>query len=201
MNSNSFPIVALGASAGGIQALNEFFSHVSPKLNFAFVVITHLKRNSKSALDKIISRNTTMPVNWATDGQAIEPNQVYVLPVNKYMTIEHGKFQLVDRDPLNKINNAIDIFFESLAKAKDGKSIGIILSGAGTDGTTGAIHMYNQGGLVMAQDLASAEIDGMPYWAILKDHVRFILPPGELAKTLPKLTISQEGQQSKLTRS
>ena len=192
MKIDSFSIVALGASSGGIQALTEFFSSVSPKLNTAFIVVTHLKREAESVLDKILARSTAMSVSWVTDGQTIEPNHVYVLPVNKYMTIECGKLQLVDRDPLKRINNAIDIFFKSLAKDKDGNSIGIILSGAGSDGTEGAIHIHSQGGFVMAQNLASAEVDSMPYWVALKDHVQFILAPKELAKTLELLLISRE---------
>lgn len=201
MKSNSLPVVALGASAGGIQALIEFFSHVSPKLNVAFVVVTHLKRDSISVLDQILARNTTMPVSWSTENQVLEPNHVYILPVSKYMTLENGKFQLMDRDPLKKANKAIDIFFQSLANDKDGKSIGIIFSGAGSDGTQGAIHMHQQGGLVMAQDPATAEIDSMPQWAIMKDHVQVVLSPKELAKTLPKVLVGQETQQSKPTRS
>jgi chemotaxis response regulator CheB len=194
MKSNSFPIVALGASAGGIKALNEFFSYMSSESNLAFIVITHLKRDSESVLDKILARTTTMPVSWATNNQVVEPNHIYVLPVSKYMTTKNGRLQLVDRHPLNRINNAIDIFFESLAKARDAKSIGIIFSGGGSDGTQGAICIHNKGGLVMAQDLATAEIDSMPSWAIMKDHVQFVLSPKELARTLLKLTTNQENK-------
>lgn len=195
MKGGSFSTVALGASAGGIQALTEFFVNVSQQSNLAFIVVTHLKREAESILDKILAKSTSMPVSWATDDQTIEPDRVYVLPPNKYMTIEQGRLQLTDRDPLNRINNAIDIFFESLAKDQDGKSIGIIFSGAGSDGTQGAIHMYNQGGIVMAQDPATAEIGSMPQWAILKDHIQLALSPKELAKALPKVVSHQSNVQ------
>lgn len=137
-----------------------------------------------SIADQLLGKYTALPISWAADGQRVRAKQIYMLPPGKYMTLESGKLHVFDRDPDNLYNAAIDIFFKSLAQDKDGHSIGIVLSGAGSDGTNGALDLYQNGGIVMVQDPASAAFSSMPANAILKDHVQCILPPKELAQAV-----------------
>ena len=187
MGKSPFYVVALGASAGGHQALWEFFAHLSPMPNVAFVIIQHLKADALSIADQLLAKYTAIPVAWAYDQQRLQPNHIYLLPPGKYMTLLGGKLQVVDRNPLNKINRAIDIFFQSLADQQDGHGIGIILSGAGSDGTQGAIYMHQQGGRVLVQDPATADFPSMPVTAIVNDHIELIRSPQELARAVHRL--------------
>ncbi|RYE15726.1 MAG: chemotaxis protein CheB [Sphingobacteriaceae bacterium] len=180
-------MVALGASAGGHQALWEFFANLPHVPDVAFIVIQHLKADVPSTADQLLTRYTNLPIAWAKDQQPIQPYHIYLLPPGKYMTVSGTTLQVIDRDPLSKINRAIDIFFRSLADQYDGHSIGIILSGAGSDGTQGAIHMHQQGGQVLVQDPATAEFSSMPVSAIVKDHIKLIAAPQELAYSIKKL--------------
>lgn len=187
MSESPLYIVALGASAGGHQALWEFFANLPHVPDVAFIVIQHLKADVPSIADQLLARYTNLPIAWAKDQQPIQPYHIYLLPPGKYMTVSGTSLQVVDRDPLSKINRAIDIFFRSLADQYDGHSIGIILSGAGSDGTQGAIHMHQQGGQVLVQDPATAEFSSMPVSAIVKDHIKLIAAPQELAYSIKKL--------------
>lgn len=187
MSESPLYIVALGASAGGHQALWEFFANLPHVPDVAFIVIQHLKADVPSIADQLLARYTNLPIAWAKDQQPIQPNHIYLLPPGKYMTVSGTILQVIDRDPLSKINRAIDIFFKSLADQYDGYSIGIILSGAGSDGTQGAIHMHQQGGQVLVQDPATAEFSSMPVTAIVKDHIKLIAAPQELAYSIKKL--------------
>lgn len=187
MSESHLYIVALGASAGGHQALWEFFANLPHVPDVAFIVIQHLKADVPSIADQLLTRYTNLPIAWAKDQQPIQPNHIYLLPPGKYMTVSGTTLQVIDRDPLSKINRAIDIFFTSLADQYDGHSIGIILSGAGSDGTQGAIHMHQQGGQVLVQDPATAAFSSMPVTAIVKDHIKLIAAPQELAYSIKKL--------------
>lgn len=187
MSESPLYIVALGASAGGHQALWEFFANLPHVPDVAFIVIQHLKADVPSTADQLLTRYTNLPIAWAKDQQPIQPNHIYLLPPGKYMTVSGTTLQVIDRDPLSKINRAIDIFFKSLADQYDVHSIGIILSGAGSDGTQGAIHMHQQGGQVLVQDPATAEFSSMPVTAIVKDHIKLIAAPQELAYSIKKL--------------
>lgn len=177
-------MVALGASAGGHQAVWEFFAGLPPMPQAAFIIIQHLKANTVSIADQLLSKYTTMPIAWAANGQLVEPNQIYILPPGKYMTLQAGRLQVTNRGSFNKINQAVDIFFESLSQQQDGHGIGIILSGAGSDGAQGAVHMHQQGGRVLVQDPVSATFSSMPYWTIRKDHVQVIASPQGLAQAV-----------------
>ena len=187
MVKKPFYIVALGASAGGHQALWEYFDHLPTHLPVAFVVILHLKADVPSIADELLAKHTALPVQWASDGQALRPHQIYLLPSAKYMTLQAGRFQLTDRNPADKTNRAIDIFLTSLAQDWDGYSMGIILSGAGSDGTLGALELHEKGGMVMAQEPESAIIASMPQWVIQKDHVEWVATPTQLAYILTRL--------------
>lgn len=192
MSEQPFYVIALGASAGGHQALWKFFAHLSPLPNVAFVVIQHLKADALSVADQLLAKYTTLHVGWAQDQQRLQANHVYLLPPGKYMTLAGRKLQITNRSPLNKINRAIDIFFTSLADQQDGHGIGIILSGAGSDGTQGAICMHQRGGKVLVQDPATADFPGMPLSAILNDHIALICSPEELARSVADLVTASE---------
>lgn len=184
LNRKKFYIVAIGLSAGGLEPLHNFFSQIPSDSGMAFIVIPHLNREYISVADKLLAKHTAMPVCWASQGQAITPDCVYMLPVNKMMTIADGYLQLQTRLAEDKINWAVDIFFKSLAKAEKAHAIGIILSGAGSDGTRGAIAIHNEEGLVMVQDPQTAEFSSMPRSAILHDHPTYISSPKRLARSL-----------------
>lgn len=184
LNGDKFYIVAVGLSAGGLEPLYDFFSEIPADSGAAFVVIQHLNRNYVSIADKLLSKHTVLPVCWATHQQQVRPNQVYLLPVNKMMTIEKGFLQLADRVPGDRSNWAVDIFFNSLAKGEKAYAIGIVLSGAGSDGSLGAIQIHNKEGQVMVQDPQTAEFTSMPQSTILKDHPTQILSPKRLAQAL-----------------
>ncbi len=183
-SDEKFYITAIGVSAGGLAPLHQFFAHIPADSGISFIVIPHLNRDYVSMADKLLAQHTSMPVGWAIEGQLVEPNHVYLIPVNKMMTIETGHLYLQDRPVEDKSNWAVDIFFKSLASAHQAYAIGILLSGAGSDGTLGAIAIHNQQGMVMVQDPQTAEFTGMPESAILRDHPSQILSPKRLAQAL-----------------
>ena len=195
LNRKKFYIVAIGLSAGGMEPLHRFFSQIPPDSGMAFIVIPHLNREYVSVADRLLAKHTTMPVYWARQGQAVTPNCVYMLPVNKMMTIVDGHLQLQTRQVKDKANWAVDIFFKSLAKSEKAYAIGIILSGAGSDGTLGAIAIHNGDGQVMVQDPETADFSAMPKSAMIHDHPTHILPPKRLAESLMNLVaeLDQEG--------
>ena len=184
---SKFFIVAIGFSSGGTEDLYEFFSCIPPQPNIAFVIIQHLGRNYVSVRDKLLAKHTDMPVSWATDHHLVEPNHIYMLPVNMFMTIKDGYLETYEREASDKSNWAVNIFFHSMAENVEAMGIGIILSGAGSDGTLGAIHMNQKDGTILVQDPETAEFRGMPDSAILKDHPTRILSPKKLALALMDL--------------
>ncbi|AUD06634.1 chemotaxis protein CheB [Spirosoma pollinicola] len=184
LTETKFYIVAIGVSAGGLDPLHSFFSQIPPDSGIAFVVIAHLNRDYTSLADILLARHTTMPVCWATQGQEVRPNCVYILPINKMMSIEDGLLHLENRLVDQRANWSVDLFFKSLAKGEKAQAIGIILSGAGSDGTLGAIAIHNEQGLVMVQGPQTAEFTSMPQSAILRDHPTHILSPERLAHAL-----------------
>ena len=192
LNEEKFYIVAIGVSAGGLEPLHSFFSQIPPDSGIAFVVIPHLNRDYVSQAAKLLAKHTTMPVCWATQGQEVRPNCVYMLPINKIMTIDDGCLHLKDRLVEQRANWSVDIFFKSLAKGQKAQAIGIILSGAGSDGTLGAIAIHNEQGQVMVQDPRTADFTSMPQSAILEDHPTQILSPKRLAHALIAFVSSKE---------
>lgn len=158
--------VAIGASAGGLEALQEFFQHMPTNTGVAFIVIQHLSPDFKSVMDELLGRCTGMKIFNAMDGVAVQANTVYLIPPRKNMMIAEGKLLLVDQMPDNGLNFPIDIFFRSLAEDQHHRSIGIILSGTGSDGSRGLQAIKEVGGLVMTQEPNSAKFDGMPYSAV-----------------------------------
>jgi two-component system CheB/CheR fusion protein len=174
---NEHYIVAIGASAGGLEAIHEFFDNMPQHNSISFVVIQHLSSDYKSLLVELISKHTHMKVFEAEHEMTVHRECVYIIPNNKIMTIGEGKIHLVTKTQQKQPNTAIDSFLFSLAEDQKEKAIAIILSGTGTDGTKGTDAIKAAGGMVMVQDPLSAKFDGMPNSAIAAGNADFILPP------------------------
>jgi two-component system CheB/CheR fusion protein len=164
--SRSFPIVGIGASAGGLEALEQFLGHVPKECGLGFVVVQHLDPIHKGILVELLQRNTPMPVVQIKDRMKIEPDHVYVIPPNKDLSILHGVLHLLEPAAPRGLRLPIDFFFRSLAEDQHERSLGVILSGMGSDGTLGLRAIKENGGVVFVQTLASAKFDSMPRMAI-----------------------------------
>jgi two-component system, chemotaxis family, CheB/CheR fusion protein len=180
-------VVAIGASAGGLEAFTELLTHLPNDTGMAFVLVQHLDPKHESMLTELTSRSTKMPVLQVKNGMGIEPNHVYVIPPNTTMTIYDHTLQLKAREEIRGQHMAVDSFMRALAEAQGNKAIGVILSGAGTDGTLGLAEIQAQGGVTFAQDETSAKYDGMPRSAIATGSVDFVLPPAEIARELTRI--------------
>ncbi|WPD24742.1 MAG: chemotaxis protein CheB [Candidatus Electrothrix scaldis] len=174
-----FPVVGIGASAGGLAALEAFFSAMPPDTGMAFVVVQHLSPDFKSLMDKLLARHTTMPIHRVEDGITLEKNAIYLIPPRCVMTMNEGQLYLQER--VNQhLTLPVDIFFESLAKAAGPQAVGIILSGTGSDGSRGIQAIHDAGGLVLAQTVESAQFDGMPREAISTGICDYVITPAEM---------------------
>ena len=193
-NSNDFYVVGIGASAGGHDALKDFFSHMPPDTGMAFVVVTHLLRTHKSILPRILSRFTAMPVLRMKGVDMLKPNTVFVLPENASADVKNGMLLLKPRKDDEIINKTIDEFFHALAEDQQEKAIAIVFSGMGTDGADGVQTIHAHGGIVLVQEPGSTAFKSMPDAAIRSDHPDEILPPAQLAENLLKI-ISEKRQQ------
>ena len=173
-------IIGIGASAGGLEALQQFFSCMPPNSGLSFVVVQHLSPDYKSLMADILSKHTEMTVCQADNGTPVEPDTVYLIPPKKYMTVKDSR--LVLSDAPGTLNHPIDAFFHSLAEEKREHAIAVVLSGTGTDGTNGVKAVKELGGLVIAQDPESAKFDGMPRSVINAGLADFVLSPEEIAE-------------------
>jgi len=184
--STSCPIIGIGASAGGLAAFESFFSNMPMGLHpdCSFVVVQHLSPDHKSILSEIIGRYTIMHVTEAEEGMIVQPNCVYIIPPNHDIALINGTLQLLEPTQVRGQRLPIDFFFRSLAADLHERSIGIILSGTGSDGTQGIMAIKKEGGMVMVQNIDSAQFDGMPSSAIATGLVDFELPPEEMAAVL-----------------
>ncbi len=165
-HSVGFPIVAIGASAGGLEAIEQFLKKVPSDTGMAFILIQHLDPTHKSILTDLIKRVTAMHVMEVTDGMKVAPNCTYVIPPNRDMGILHGRLQLIEPLAKRGMRLPIDYFFRSFAQDQEDKAICIVLSGTGSDGTLGLKAVKEKGGMVMVQDPKTAKYDGMPRSAI-----------------------------------
>ncbi|MEO0535730.1 MAG: CheR family methyltransferase [Cyanobacteria bacterium P01_A01_bin.123] len=180
----AFPVVGIGASAGGLEAFTQLLNHLPATTGMAFVLVQHLDPNQRSLLSEIIARATQMPVQDVQNGLAIAPNQVYVIPPNTEMTIIEGCFQLQPRPRSRSGSRVIDTFFSALAQERGNKAIGVVLSGGDADGTLGLEAIKAAGGITFAQSEASAQVKSMPHTAIATGQVDFIQTPDIIAQTL-----------------
>lgn len=180
----SFPVVGIGASAGGLEALKVLLENLTDSTGMAFVIIQHLAPNQVSLLTEILSRSTQMTVHKATQGVKVEPNHVYVIPPDNSMTIEGDALQL---HPRGQDQKGIDTFFASLAVDRKTQAIGVVLSGTGADGTEGLKAIKAEGGLTFVQDPETAQYPGMPQSAIAAEAAYFIMPPEKIGKELVRI--------------
>jgi two-component system CheB/CheR fusion protein len=178
--STGFPIVGIGASAGGLEALELFFGNIPIDSGLAFVVIQHLDPNHVGIMPELLQRTTEMKVVQTTDHLKVQPNHVYVIPPNKSMSILNGYLHLFDPVEIRGLRLPIDYFFRSLADDQHEKSVGIVLSGMGSDGSLGLKAIKEKNGLVLVQDPLTSKFDGMPLSAINSVLVDIMAAANEL---------------------
>jgi len=180
----SFPVVGIGASAGGLEALNIFFSSMPPDSHIAFVVIQHLSPQHKSIMASLLEKHTRMIVRQIEDGMKLRSDHVYLNPPGKNVAIFNRSLHLLEPVKSSTINMPIDFFFRSLSEDQGEKAIGIILSGTASDGTLGIKAIKGEGGMAMVQQPDTAKYDGMPRSAVQTGLVDFILPVEKMPETL-----------------
>jgi two-component system CheB/CheR fusion protein len=182
-----FPIVAIGASAGGLEAFSNLLRALPPEPGLALVFIPHLDPTHESAMVELLSRTTRLPVHQAAEGMPVACNTVYVLPPNSEMTIKGGILHLEKREPGRGHHLPIDTFLSSLAEDQQSNAVGVILSGTANDGTLGLAAVRDAAGVTFAQDAESAKYDGMPKSAVAAGVVDYVLPPERIAQQLIRI--------------
>ncbi|HSB13082.1 MAG TPA: chemotaxis protein CheB [Bryobacteraceae bacterium] len=183
----SFPIVGIGASAGGFEALMQMLQDLPPDTGMAFVFVQHMDPEHKSMLPKLLSKATQMPVVEAQQGMVVQPNHVYVIPPKSDLGVINGVLQILSRRKTGGRYLPVDYFLCSLAEDQGGRAIGVILSGTASDGTVGLNAIKAEGGITFAQDDESSKYYGMPGSAIASGCVDFVLPPNRIGKELARL--------------
>src|ERR1700730_463368 len=189
-SSNMFPVVGVGASAGGLEAFKRLIKAIPEDSGMAYILVQHLEPTHESILKDLLQKVTKIPIHEITNDVKVEPNQIYIIPSNKLLTATDGVLQLSPRPPKNIKNMPIDVFFISLAEVHQSHAIGVILSGTATDGTLGLKAIKDHGGITFAQDQQSAAFDGMPQSAIDAEVVDFILTPEEIPLRLAGLNLT-----------
>ena len=184
--SGAFPIVGIGASAGGLEAFRQFLQAIPADTGMGFVLVQHLDPNHAISLTHILSQSTTMSVCEASHEQKLEPNQVYIIPPDTNIEIRGGVFELTHRPKDRTPHRPIDLFFESLALDRRELAIGVVLSGTGTDGTLGLEAIKVEGGITFSQD-NSAKFDSMPHNAAIAGCVDLVLSPAKIAEEISRL--------------
>ena len=179
-----FPVVGIGASAGGLEALEQFLGNVTENSGMAYVVIQHLDPTQKGMLPELLQRISKIKVFQVKDGMAVKPNCVYVIPPNKSMSILNGTLYLFKPQEIRGLRLPVDNFLRSLADDRQELSIGLILSGMGSDGSIGLRAIKEKNGIVMVQDPSTAKFDSMPRNAIDSVQVDMVAPPNELPEKL-----------------
>ena len=182
--NKEFYIVGIGASAGGLEALEGFLSSCPNDTGIAFVIVQHLSPDYKSMMSSLLARHTKMPIKVADDTDVIQANHIYLIPGTKNLIVKNGKLELIDRAQANQLNLPIDLFFESLAIEKKEKAIGVILSGTGSDGTRGGKAIKAAGGTIFVQDPETIRFDGMPMTAIENGIADYVLIASEIPSEL-----------------
>ena len=176
--------VGIGASAGGLEALQSFFSNMAGESGAAFIIVQHLSSGFKSVMAQLLARHTTMPVTTVEDGETVKANCVYLIPPGKNMMIAEGRLFLADQMPEKSLNFPIDIFLKALAEDAQRQAIGIILSGTGSDGSRALKVIKESGGLVIVQEPTNAKFDGMPVSAVDTGMADMILPAEKMPAQL-----------------
>lgn len=182
-----FYIVGIGASAGGLEALEQFFEQMPEDSRLCLVIVQHLSPDFKSMMDELLARRTRIPIVHVEDGIQTRPNAIFLMPPRKEMILSGGRLLLTDKDPSQGFALPIDRFLRSLAQDVGARSIGVILSGTGSDGSRGIRDIHEAGGLVIAQSEESAKFDGMPRSARETGLVDLVLPPADMSDAILKL--------------
>lgn len=182
--AKAFPIVGMGASAGGLEAFEGFFSHMPAENGIAFILVPHLDPSHPSMMTELLKRYTRMEVVEVKDGMKITPNKVYIIPPNKEMALKEGIPRLTEPREPRGMRMPIDSFFRSLAEDQGERSICIILSGTGSDGTIGLRAIHGAGGMTMIQDPSTAKYEGMPRNAVATGVVDYVLPVEKMPEQL-----------------
>ena len=177
-------VVGIGASAGGLAALERFFDNLPERPGMAFVVVQHLSPDFKSLMDELLARHTALPIHLVEDGVAVAANHVYLIPPKMEMIISGGRLLLSERGPQSELNLPIDTFFRSLARDCGQRAVAIVMSGGGTDGSRGIRDVRDAGGLVVVQDSETAQFDGMPKTAKDAGVAHWVLAPQDMAHVL-----------------
>ena len=188
MEADSFAVVAVGASAGGLEAFSQLLRAIPNNTGMAFVFIQHLDPKHHSMLSELLAKAANMPVLEATNGTTVKPNHVYVIPPNVNMGINRHRLQLTPRTAAPGLHTPIDFFMRSLAEQLSSRSIGVVLSGTASDGTRGLAAIKAEGGITFAQDEKSAKYPGMPHSAVASGSVDFVLPPDKIAHELARIS-------------
>ncbi|HEY6895054.1 MAG TPA: chemotaxis protein CheB, partial [Rhodanobacteraceae bacterium] len=178
--SKDLMVVGIGASAGGLKALIELFSHVPPDTGMAFVVVVHLSPEHESRMPEILQQSTSLPVSAVTAALHIQPDHVYVISPRSLLRMYDGKLEPSEFAKRDSGRMTIDLFLETLADAHKHRAVGVILSGTGSDGTLGVRSVKAHGGITLAQAPEEAEYDSMPRNAIAADVIDFVLPVAEI---------------------
>ncbi|WP_159473709.1 chemotaxis protein CheB [Dyadobacter sp. 3J3] len=187
----NFPVIGIGASAGGLDAFKKFLKAVPEKSGMAYVLVQHLDPSHDSILPEILEKVTNIPVNEITDDIHLAPDHIYVIPANKILTTYDGVLKLEPREKIKK-NQAIDVFFTSLASVHKELAVGIVLSGTGSDGSLGLEAIKEHGGMTFAQDQKSSAYGEMPGNAVNAGVVDFVLTPAEMPAKLMQIAIVGE---------
>ncbi len=185
-SENHFPVVGIGASAGGLDAFKKLLKAIPVDSGMAYVLVQHLDPSHESMLVEILQKVTLIPVLEIADDIKVQPNHIYILPSNKMMIANDGVLELTPRPAKSKMerNLPIDLFFTSLSEVHQSHAIGVVLSGTASDGTMGLKAIKEQGGITFAQDEASAAYEGMPNSAVEAGVVDFVLPPDKIPQKL-----------------
>ncbi len=180
-------VVGIGASAGGLEALSDFFRHVPAKTGVAYMIVQHLSPTHGSILAELLAKHSAIPIHEAADGERIAVDRAYVIAPDTMMTLIDGHLKLAPRDPLERPPLPIDALFRSLADVQESRTIGVVLSGTGSDGALGVRAIRGAGGITFVQDPATASSQGMPLAAIATNCVDVVATPAEIATQVARL--------------
>jgi two-component system chemotaxis response regulator CheB len=184
----AFDVVAIAASAGGLRALTKLLSGLTAEFPASIAVVQHLDPRHRSLMADILSRHSTLPIKQADDGDCVRPGAVFIAPPDQHLLVNaDGSLSLSRTELVHFLRPSADLLFESVAASFKDRSIGVVLTGTGSDGATGVQAIKKMGGTVIAQDEGTSEFFGMPSAAIQTGHVDFILALNEMAAALTTL--------------
>ncbi|HXB28287.1 MAG TPA: chemotaxis protein CheB, partial [Puia sp.] len=187
LSKNLFPVVGIGASAGGLESFKKLVKAIPKESGMAYILVQHLHPDHSSSLPEILQRESSIPVQEIMNNMEVMPDNIYIIPANKMLVANDGILQISPRPSKDQKNMPIDVFFSSLADVHQSHAIGIVLSGSGIDGTIGLKNIKAHGGITFAQDPDSAAYDAMPSSAIHAEVVDFILTPEKMPLQLLEL--------------